>query len=221
MEHKRKMGALIAKARYWGARLRTRKRFQYKGYRFEVRPDVLNPTAFRASFVFADQALFWAPRQPCRVLELGCGSGFVSVLLSAAGHQTWAVDLDPEAIANTQDNAIRNKQTLSCLLSDWDQAIDPELRFDYIVSNPPFLANEPHMLSRALYAGPGLNVTGAMLTALARRLAPGGQALVMTSSFTGREAFLALCGEKGLALLQSKPHTHWNETIYLDRLVVQ
>src|SRR5579884_809135 len=36
--------------------------------------------------------------EPCRVIDLGCGTGRLAVPLAAAGHQVTAVDLSPEML---------------------------------------------------------------------------------------------------------------------------
>lgn len=53
----------------------------------------------------------WLPQQPCpgSVVDLGCGSGILSIALSRAGWKVWAVDSDPEARLATQVNARANQ----------------------------------------------------------------------------------------------------------------
>lgn len=192
------MQPLVRRALYVFSRLRTRSSFRLAGGRFEVPPGVLNPTRFRASLLFARACLFHAPGRPARVLELGCGCGAAAVLLARAGHAVTAVDLDPAAAASCARNAALNGTRLAACVSDWDAALAPGARFDFVVTNPPFLPDEPPAQRLALYGGPRLEATGAALRAVSRRLAPRGRALLLTSERSGRAHVEQLVQAAGL-----------------------
>ncbi|MCB0075822.1 MAG: class I SAM-dependent methyltransferase [Anaerolineales bacterium] len=49
--------------------------------------------------------LRWLPAAPCRVLDLGCGTGSLSVLLAAAGHAVTAVDVAEAMLDRARDKA--------------------------------------------------------------------------------------------------------------------
>ena len=205
----------VAKVRYWLARLRTRNNFSYRGLKLKVDEGVLNPTAFRASFTFASAALRQVGDRSGPVLELGCGCGLASVLLARAGFEVTAVDLNQKAVANTLANATANKLQLEVLCSDWDEQLG-DRQFDYVITNPPFLARKPDRMMRALYAGDQLAVLQACLAAVNRRLAPQGQALILTSSLTGRADFLALLAANGLCVKSGSQSGNLNERLYID-----
>ncbi|MFN8606908.1 MAG: 50S ribosomal protein L11 methyltransferase [Vulcanimicrobiota bacterium] len=62
----------------------------------------------------------WLPTQPCpgTVVDLGCGSGILSIALTRAGWKVLAVDSDPEARLATRENARANGvdfPVLACL----------------------------------------------------------------------------------------------------------
>lgn len=84
-----------------------------------------------------------------RVLDLGTGSGAI-VLALAKERPNWnlyASDLSKEALSIAEHN--REKLNLNNIIffhSSWFDAIDKELRFHAIVSNPPYIAaNDPHL----------------------------------------------------------------------------
>ena len=208
----------LRRALYVLGRLRERKTFTFRGASFQVHEGVLNPTAFRASFLFAHEALRQAPQTPARVLELGCGCGLAAVLLARAGHEVTAVDIDDRAVVNTQSNAERNHLGLRSLVSDWDAALGADERFDFIVMNPPFLTEEPPAFRCALYAGPGLEFVETGLRAARRRLATAGRVLVLTSDRTGRESFLATVHHAGLRRIGTTQNRQWFDTYFADVL---
>jgi methylase of polypeptide subunit release factors len=215
------MNPLLRRTVYVMARLRTRRRFRLEGGVFEVAPGVLNPTQFRSSLDFARVALALAPPAPARALELGCGCGLASVLLARSGHPTSAVDVDPAAVANTRQNAAANGVALDALCSDWDRELPPGARFDYVITNPPFLAETPPAFVTALHAGPGLEAVAAALGAAHRRLAADGRVLLWTSSRSGRSRALRLIEAAGLRVQHSRRHPGLFETYHADLLEAQ
>ena len=93
-------------------------------------------------------ALEGTPSPPATVVELGSGSGVVSLLLAAAGCRVWAVELDSAWVALSRESAglctgeIREKVTflqgdVRAILAG---AAPPELprRVDLVVTNPPW-----------------------------------------------------------------------------------
>jgi len=68
------------------------------------------------------------------VLDIGCGSGILSIaaMLLGAG-RALGVDIDPMAVANARGNAARN--TLACKFVQGDLAEQASGQFDVIVSN--------------------------------------------------------------------------------------
>jgi release factor glutamine methyltransferase len=74
-------------------------------------------------------------------LEIGCGSGILSLLALRKGAAVTAVDVDPKAVENTNLNFQRNfnsRQTgFKVLQSDVFSGLQAEV-FDMIVINPPY-----------------------------------------------------------------------------------
>lgn len=95
-----------------------------------------------------EQALARLPAAPCRILDLGTGTGAIALALASERPdcQVTAVDLIPDAVALAQRNAdhlgIRN---IEILQSRWFSALEGQT-FSLIVSNPPYIdAQDPHL----------------------------------------------------------------------------
>ncbi|WP_194206854.1 peptide chain release factor N(5)-glutamine methyltransferase [Superficieibacter sp. 1612_C1] len=137
-----------------------------------------------------EQALARLPAEPCRILDLGTGTGAIALALATERPdcQVTAVDFLPDAVAlatrNAQHLDIRN---VTILRSDWFSALAGQ-RFTVIVSNPPYIdETDPHLdqgdvrfePKSALVAGEnGLADLAHIITTARDYLLPGGYVLL-------------------------------------------
>lgn len=88
------------------------------------------------------------PAPPCRVADLGTGSGAIALALASArpAARVIATDVSREALAVAQDNARRlDIDNVEFRLGDWCAALGGD-RVQMIVSNPPYVAqDDPHL----------------------------------------------------------------------------
>jgi methylase of polypeptide subunit release factors len=72
------------------------------------------------------------------VLEIGCGSGIITLFLAAKSRQVTAVDISPEAVENTRLNmATYGVQNVTVHQGDAFESLDG--RFDVVACNPPWM----------------------------------------------------------------------------------
>ena len=73
------------------------------------------------------------PPQPARVLELGCGTGSISVLLAEMGHSVTGIDLSPRMIEQATAKAHRHAVAIDVRVGD---AADPPVTglFDVVLT---------------------------------------------------------------------------------------
>lgn len=198
-----------------------RTQFRYDGGAYTVFEGVLNPTLFRASLIFAREALAVAGSDSIDILELGSGSGLTSVALARRGHRVTAVDRCLRAATNTTANAMNNAVNVRTVCSNWDTALKSDLSFDLVVSNPPFLSSPTPILKEALFGGPDLTVVEAALRAAARHLRPEGRILLLTSVRSGRTAVLQAIQSSSLHISSARMVRHWGEILHIDLLGVE
>ena len=160
-------------------------RAAFWGRDFLVTDDTLAPRPETETLVEAALAEPFA-----RVLDLGTGTGCLAVTLLAERPRATGVatDLSEAALAVAARNAEAHgvAARLELRRADWWEGV--EGRFDLIVSNPPYVAEEemaglaPEVRAEPRMAltpgGDGLGAHRAIASGLARHLAPGGRVLL-------------------------------------------
>ncbi|EOV8839854.1 peptide chain release factor N(5)-glutamine methyltransferase [Cronobacter dublinensis] len=95
-----------------------------------------------------EQALARLPAAPCRILDLGTGTGAIALALACERPdcQVTALEVIPEAVALARRNAQRlGIDNVTVLQSHWFSALT-DGRFSLIVSNPPYIdGDDPHL----------------------------------------------------------------------------
>jgi 2-polyprenyl-3-methyl-5-hydroxy-6-metoxy-1,4-benzoquinol methylase len=75
----------------------------------------------------------WLPSSFAAILDIGCGTGSLSVVLAALGHDVIGIDLSPEMVARAEAKALAAGRPMTFKVMD---AADPQLspkRFDVTV----------------------------------------------------------------------------------------
>lgn len=115
--------------------------YRYGDIELEIPPQVFHP-----GFFFSTQVLLRhissMSLQCQRFLELGAGSGLISIYAAKNGARVTATDINPAAIGCLEKNARINNVKLSILHSDLFMHM-AEQEFDIIAINPPFYKKTP------------------------------------------------------------------------------
>ena len=77
---------------------------------------------------------FIPEKKPLKILDVGCGTGYFSILLAKEGHQVTGIDLTPEMIENAK--ALAEEEQADCVFQVMD-AEHPDFRdesFDLVIS---------------------------------------------------------------------------------------
>jgi methylase of polypeptide subunit release factors len=151
---------------------------------------VVPPTVFHPRYFFTSKFMAeFLKRQDFdgkRVLDLGCGSGILSLVAASAGARVTSIDINPSAVTATRTNAQLNSlaEQISAREGDLVDSLDlDEGSFDCIISNPPYYPGDPLTMSeRAFKGGLKNEFMSRLAPALPRLLHAQGSLLVVLSS---------------------------------------
>lgn len=193
----------------------------------EVAPHTLIPRPDTELLV--EVALQLLPATPLQVLDLGTGSGAIALALASErpAWQVTAVDRVPEAVALAERNRQRLQlDNVTVRASHWFDAL-PAQRFDLIVSNPPYIAEQdPHLVagdvrfepSSALVAGnDGLDDLRLIIAQAPQHLLPGGW-LLLEHGYDQAAAVRELLAWQAFEQIESRVDLGGHERISLGRL---
>lgn len=122
--------------------------YTYKGIALEIPSQVFHPGFFSSTKLLlkyiSNQQLHGK-----KVLELGAGSGLLSIYAAKKRASVMATDINPVAIEYLSKNAHRNKVEIKIIQSDLFENIHVQ-EFDLMLINPPYYKKKP--LSHKDYA---------------------------------------------------------------------
>ena len=127
------------------------KRVRVNGRHFQVSRDVFNPKYYFTS-IFMARYMEVGPEDA--VLDMGTGSGVLAITAAQTARRVLAADVNPEAVRFARENVEAHQlaDTVTVVESDLFSALSPEMTFDCILFNPPYLEGEPQTdFERALF----------------------------------------------------------------------
>ena len=134
---------LTGKREFWGLSLKV------TADTLIPRPDteILIETALEKCFI--DKHSASESQQACSILDLGTGTGAIALALKTEqpNCEVHAVDFSLAALDVAKQNALTHNLPIQFHHSSWFEQLDSSLKFNLIVSNPPYIEEQdPHLL---------------------------------------------------------------------------
>lgn len=112
------------------------RKYTYRGIEIKILPGVFHPGLFFSTQVLLEY-LEKESLHEKHLLELGAGTGLISIYCTQRGAHVTASDISQVALQAVRENAQANKAPVAVIESDLFDCIDP-LDFDTIIINPPY-----------------------------------------------------------------------------------
>lgn len=131
-------------------------------------------------------------------LEVGTSSGIILKELSKNFRIAIGTDLDLNSLIHSK-SILKNDKLICC---DAASALH-NVKFDLIVTNPPYLPNNPNHVDKTIDGGPsGIEVSIHILTSALDKLTKTGKILIVVSSFSNKKKLERFIVENNLVMKQ-------------------
>jgi release factor glutamine methyltransferase len=131
-------------------------------------------------------------------LEIGTSSGIILKELSKNFRIVIGTDIDFDSLKHLQ-SVLKNNRLICC---DAATAIR-NIEFDLIVTNPPYLPDNPNYVDRTIDGGPtGIEVSVHILASVLDKLSEKGKILIMVSSLSKKKKLESFISDNNLIMKQ-------------------
>ncbi|MDX2245885.1 MAG: methyltransferase [Bacteroidia bacterium] len=194
--------------------LSSNRSFTWKNIRIGVQPGVFHPGLFISTKILLD-FLSGKDLAGKKFLELGAGSGIISVFAAQQGAFVTASDISEIAVANIQTNAIQNQVSLTVILSDLFVRF-PEIKFDIIVINPPYYPRYPESEKEyAFFCGEKFEYFERLFAALPGYILPGATIWMILSEDCDIQRITAIGEKNKISIKEIEKQRKWGEWNYI------
>jgi release factor glutamine methyltransferase len=188
-------------------------------YRFEDTSIIVKKGVFHPGFFFSTRFLLQELKmhdlKNKALLELGCGTGLISVVAAKKGASVAASDISGLAISCVTENAKLNEIQIQTFQSDIFSSI-PARHFDYIVINPPYYRGEAgNEAQKAWYAGTELEYFKKLFLQIGGFTKPETLTLMVLSEDCEIDEIRKIAKINGLTLLLRRTKKFWFEKNYI------
>jgi len=188
--------------------------YTYKDITVKVLPGVFHPGLFFSTKILL-KYLESIELKDKTLLELGAGTGLISIFAANQNAKVKATDINSVAIKNIKLNAEMNKVELNILRSDLFDNI-PKQIFDFIIINPPYFPKDPKTESeQAWFCGSDFQFFRKLFKQIGDYICASTNIIIILSEDCDIEMIKSLAKENDFTLNEIHKEKVWNEWNYL------
>jgi release factor glutamine methyltransferase len=188
--------------------------YTYKGITVKVFPGVFHP-----GFFFSTKLLLKYLEQidlhKKYVLELGAGTGLISIFVSRRGGYVTASDISLTAVYNIEKNVKMTDANVEVVHSDLFDDI-PHRRYDYIIINPPYYKKTPSSEKEfAWFGGDDFQYFRKLFSQLANNVYENTNVIMVLSDEADLEMIKSIAGEYKFSMNEVFNKKTWGENHFI------
>ena len=188
--------------------------YNYKQIRGTVLPGVFYPH-FTISTKLLLHFLELKNLEGKSFLELGCGTGLISVLAAQKGALVTSSDINPKAIENVRLNALNNQVELRAIESNLFEKLQGE-QFDFIIINPPYYPKEAKSRAEeAWFCGPKFEYFHKLFSGLGNHILSSSKVYMILSEDCQLEKIQAIAKQNNFIFKLELQTKKWGEKNYI------
>jgi release factor glutamine methyltransferase len=198
--------------------LKKDRRYSYKDISVVARKGVFHPGFFFSTQYLLEEIERLELKNKS-LLELGCGSGLISVVAAKRGAMVTGSDINPLAVSCCQENARSNGVAVTGLQSDIFSGIPPQ-SFNYIIINPPYYRGvAAHAAQQAWYAGAELEYFSKLFQQIGNFMVAEGTAMMVLSEDCELAEIIKIAETCGLKLILRSSKKNWVEESFIYQIL--
>ena len=186
--------------------------------KIKVFPGVFHPGLYISTEILLD-FLDQKPLPGKTFLELGAGSGLVSLFAAQKGARVTASDLNTRAVENIRKNSQINNLDLTIIHADLFDEFPPQV-FDWIIINPPYYPKKPqNEKEMAFFCGENFEYFHKLFSQLKTFSHTNSFVYMILSQDCDLGKIESIANSSGIKWVIEEKRQKWGEWNYIIRLV--
>jgi len=188
--------------------------YKYNDIAVKVLPGVFHPGLFFSTKILL-KYLTGLELKDKTLLELGAGTGLISIIAAKQNSKVTAADINSAAIKNIALNAEMNKVELNIIQSDLFDNIPPQV-FEVIIINPPYFPKDPKNNDEyAWFCGSDFRFFKYLFAQIGDYICASTKTIMILSEDCDIEMIKSIAKKNDFALTEIHKEKIWSEWNYL------